>query len=396
MSAVYDISESRGYKVDPFKGSMSGAVSKQWISRPADQRFLSLNDLHKKVASRANASREEIINSRSIEFVSPVVETRDDVHRIAIALPNGDVLAPNHWSFGQLCSLAGAPASYLRRQPSQHVADCLTYDLRYSRKGDGVKGYVSGDDILAVTGVDYGRIYDLEVVEAVQQIAGNGTGDMRWKIPGVMDWRTHIYDPNAPVTMDSTTLYASDRDCFVFLVDDRNPIEVGKLPDGSPDLMFRGFYVSNSEVGAGSLVLAAFYLRAVCCNRLLWGVEHFHELRMRHTKYAPNRFIEEARPALESFANGSSSRLVEGVQKAKAAKIARDDDEAIEWLNARSFSRKKAMEILAQGEAEEGRPVRTAWDMAQALTANARNEPNNDSRITIEGVAKKLLDKVAA
>ena len=39
---------------------------------------------------------------------------------------------------------------------------------------------------------------------------------------------------------------ASDRDVFLFLVDDTNPIEAGRLPDGSPDLYFRGFYCWNS------------------------------------------------------------------------------------------------------------------------------------------------------
>jgi hypothetical protein len=32
---------------------------------------------------------------------------------------------------------------------------------------------------------DNGRIHDHELVEAVQRIAGNGTGDTRWKVPGV-------------------------------------------------------------------------------------------------------------------------------------------------------------------------------------------------------------------
>jgi hypothetical protein len=88
----------------------------------------------------------------------------------------------------------------------------------------------------------------------------------------VLDWRTNIYDPEAPVTRDSTTLYASDRDVFMFLVDDRNPIEVGKLASGAPDLMFRGFYSQNSEVGTRSAKLAAFFLRGVCMNRNLWVV----------------------------------------------------------------------------------------------------------------------------
>jgi hypothetical protein len=57
----------------------------------------------------------------------------------------------------------------------------------------------------------------------VQRIAGNGTGDTRWKVPGVLDWSTRIYNPHADVTKDTTTLYASDRDVFLFLVDDLNP-----------------------------------------------------------------------------------------------------------------------------------------------------------------------------
>jgi hypothetical protein len=40
---------------------------------------------------------------------------------------------------------------------------------------------------------------------------------------------------------NTTTLYASDRDVFLFLVDDTHPIEAGRLPNGDPDLYFRGF-----------------------------------------------------------------------------------------------------------------------------------------------------------
>jgi hypothetical protein len=58
----------------------------------------------------------------------------------------------------------------------------------------------------------------------VQRIAGDGVGDSRWKVPGVLDWPTGIYNPNVGVTEETTTLYASDRDVFLFLVDDLNPI----------------------------------------------------------------------------------------------------------------------------------------------------------------------------
>ena len=400
MSNVVDINSANihstnGYHVDPFRGERNSVVSRQWVSRPEDERFLSLNDLRDAVHARQEASWEAQINTRMLRFVAPEPDSIEDTHKLAIEMNNGEMVAPNHWSFGQLCNLAKAPASYLRKLPSQIVADCLTHDMRYNRSGEQIKGYVSDDTLLAATGPDYGRIYDREVVEAVQQIAGSGNGEMRWKIPGVMDWGSNIYNPRAPVTKDSTTLYASDRDVFIFLVDDMNPIEVGKLPGGDPDLMFRGFYVTNSEVGASSLKLAAFYLRAVCMNRNLWGVENFEELTMRHSKYAPARFIEEARPALSSFANGSTQKLIDGVKAAKQAKLANNNDDMIEFLQDRSFSRKKAIEILKQGEEEENKAVRSAWDVAQAITANARNEKNNSERIHMEYVAKKILDKVA-
>ena len=100
-------------------------------------------------------------------------------------------------------------------------------------------------ELRAVTGPDYGRIWDHELVAAVIKIAGNGTGDTRWKVPGVLDWNTMTHNPFVDITKDTTTLYASDRDVFLFLVDDTHPIEAGRLPDGSPDLYFRGFYCWN-------------------------------------------------------------------------------------------------------------------------------------------------------
>lgn len=375
-------------------GNIRKEVSNQWLRRASDQRFLSLDELAASVRGRKEASVEARINARNIEVLSPEVRTIDDTHRISIAGPDGELQFTN-WSFGQTAALAGAPAGYLRKLPTQIVSDALNYGMRYNRSVDEVKLYAHDNELRAATGPDYGRIFDLEVVEAVQQIAGNGTGDTQWKVPGTMDWRTMVYNPNTPITKDTTTLYASDRDVFVFLVDDRNPISVGKLPSGEDDLMFRGFYVTNSEVGASALKIAAFYLRAVCCNRILWGVEGFEELTMRHSKYAPSRFIEEARPALEELTQGSTATLLEGVKKAKEAKVAKDNDDLMSFLNGRGFNRKQAVAIAETHEKEEGRPIRSAWDAAQGITAYARSIPYQDERVAVEASARKVLDRVA-
>ncbi len=111
-----------------------------------------------------------------------------------------------------------------------------------SHRAEQVKTLEADDgrvELRAVTGPDYGRIYDHELVGAVQRIAGDGASDTRWKVPGVLDWSTGIYKPQVDVTRDTTTLCASDCDVFLFLVDDLNPIEAGRLPDGSPDFYFR-------------------------------------------------------------------------------------------------------------------------------------------------------------
>lgn len=389
---------STAFKVGNLSGGEArGDLSKQWISRPADERFLSLDDLFRAVKARTDATFEDRIETRGVEFIAPEPKTLDDTHHMTVGLSNGREVAPTHWSFGQLAQLAGAPAGYLRKLPSQIAADALSYGMRYNRAVETIKLYGRDRlDLRAATGPDYGRIFDYEIVQAVQQIAGNGTGDERWKVPGVMDWRTMIYDPEHPVTKDTTTLYASDRDCFIFLVDDRNPISVGKLPNGDDDLVFRGFYITNSEVGKSALKIAAFYLRAICCNRIMWGVEGFQEVSMRHSKYAPARFVEEARPALEQFADGSTRLLLEGVEKAKAAKIASDQDEALEFLAARGLSRKRAVEVYDSVVEHEGREVRTVWDVAQGITRVAHTIPHTDERVDFERIAGKLLDKAAA
>jgi hypothetical protein len=376
-------------------------LSKNWISRPADQRFLSLTALRDFTKKSFDASTESVIDNRLLELVAPDPKHRDDMNRLLVGIPDLGEAGFTHHSFNQLCSLAAAPAGHYRSLPSQIVADALNYGLRYNRPKDRVKTYAvdladKNYEIRAVTGPDYGRIPDYEVAEAVMQVAGNGVGDSRWKNPGVMDWRTMIYDPETPVTKDTTTMFASDRDCFIFLVDDRNPIEVGKLPNGDPDMMFRGFYIQNSEVGSASLKLAAFYLRAICCNRIMWGVEGFQEITMRHSKYAPSRFVEECRPALLSFAEGSETKLRDAVEKAKAAKIAEDKDSALDFLQGRGFTRKRALDVFEAVETEEGRPMRTVWDAAQGITAVARSIPNHNDRVEFEGEARKLLDKVAA
>jgi hypothetical protein len=156
---------------------------------------------------------------------------------------------PTNWSFSQLAQLAGAPAGYLKDLPAPLVADCLQYGLQFNRANDMVKIYDSieeGGDIRAATGKDYGRIFDTEIIEPILNISQERGG--RWKVPGLMTGQNQgraIYDPEVPVTPETTTLFASDRDVFIFLVDDRNPIQIGKLAMGTLIWFSAGFMLGT-------------------------------------------------------------------------------------------------------------------------------------------------------
>jgi len=80
--------------------------------------------------------------------------------------------AMTHWSFGQLCSLASpgnSPASYFReaRIPAPMIADCLNYNLRFTRGIEDVGVLVTRDghasELRSVNGPNYGRVYDADV-----------------------------------------------------------------------------------------------------------------------------------------------------------------------------------------------------------------------------------------
>ncbi|TSE12231.1 DUF932 domain-containing protein [Mesorhizobium intechi] len=383
---------SGGFRVDISRGERVCRVSSEWFSRPDDERYLSLTELYDSVRARADRATARTVESRAVK----VEASRENAERLSLIVPGQDQpIAPTHWSFGQLCSLVGAPATYMRQLPAPLAGINLQHGL-LNHRAELVKTLEAEDgriELRAVTGPDYGRIWDHELVAAVMNIAGNGTGDTMWKVPGMLDWATMTHNPFVDITKDTTTLYASDRDVFLFLVDDTHPIEAGRLPNGEPDLYFRGFYCWNSEVGSKTLGIASFYLRAVCMNRNLWGVEGFQEISIRHSKFAAQRFAHEAAPALTSFANSSPSPFIAGIKSAREKIVARSDDDRESFLRKRGFSKGETGKIIEAVLHEEGRPPESIFDFVQGMTAHARTKSHQDSRLELEGKAKALLEK---
>ncbi len=359
-------------------------ASRQWSSRPQDERFLSLHELHSKAVASRQQSKAAVLANRHIT-VEPAAD--DEMNGIVVRGPQGNTVTPTHWSFGQLASLAGAPAGYMRELPAPMAADCLNYGLHQKRDVEEVGVLLTRNeqdiDLRAATGPRYGRIWNADVVGNLMQYVGDGvTG--QWRVPGE-------FGKPVEVNRGNTTIYGSDRDMFVFLADEQNLVEVpGAGRNGETELLSRGFFVWNSEVGAATFGTATFLFRYVCMNRIVWGAQDVNEIKIRHTSGAPERFLEEAAPALDEYSRGSVKAITDGVLAARERRI----DNVEEFLGRR-FSLRMAKRANEQHLVEEGRPVETLWDATQAITAIARDIPNQNDRVDLERKAGDLM-KLAA
>jgi hypothetical protein len=361
-------------------------ASRQWASRPDDERFTNLIDLRDHVAGERARSRAGVVSTREITLQPDASDA--EYKGLQIVGKAGNPFNPTHFSFGQLAGLAKAPAGYLRTLPAPIVADAMNYGLRFNRDAEdvGVLLYQNGNAILrAATGPGYGRVWNEDVANSLVQRFGNGVGDTDWRVPG--EFGKHV-----EVTKANTTLYASDRDMFVFLADETNRIENPDRRPGENHSLARGFFVWNSEVGSTSLGAAFFLFDYACCNRIVWGAKQFKEIRLRHTKSAPARWIEEITPVLVEYANASAKPVMETIAAAKAKKLG---DDMAEFLGKR-FTTRMASNIMAAHEREEGRPAETLWDAVTGMTAHAKTIRWQDERVAIERDAGKLLDLVAA
>ena len=154
---------SGAYKVDISRGRNISRVSSEWYSRPDDEKFLSLNELYDSVRRRADRARTRIVESRDVR----VEASMDNAERLSLIVPGeAEPIAPTNWSFGQLSSLVGAPASYLRGLPAALAGINLQHGL-LSHRAEQVKLLKTSEgrsELRAVTGPDYGRYLNSQPV----------------------------------------------------------------------------------------------------------------------------------------------------------------------------------------------------------------------------------------
>lgn len=367
----------------------------QWANRPADERFTSLAALTAAVKARRMRARAQDADTSLLR-----IEGGDDgsIH------VNGQhsQAVPSNWAFGQLSRTLGAPAGYLRTLPAPLAARCLMQGVADTQKEAVKMLSLTPDDsagdnapriLQAVTSPTYGRIWDADVCDMAGRIVERSEG--RFHNPMAY---THNGAGLGGITGQAPSgLYASDRDCFIFMIDGGSLLEAGPRAQ-----LNRGFFLWNSEVGSASFGLMTFLFNVVCGNNIVWGAQDVNKLVIRHSSGGPARFDGEALPALMAYANASSQPLIDGVKTAQSVILPREAgkpaptiENVLEFTaKAAKFTRTECKEAIDYALREEGQCV-TAWDLVQGFTASARDIAFIDARIDLERRAGKVLSLVA-
>ena len=347
-------------------------ASREWASRPADQRFQTLPELKAAVHTRRCRSRAVDLDITSIKVASG---ERGLVINSAIS-----ECRPSHWSFGQLATSVGAPASYLRKLPDNLVVDCLSHGLTHAPR-ESVKFMTVAPEedgpatLQAVTSTTYGRIWDADVADAVSRLVDR-TGN-------------RFYNPK-DYRGTPGGLYASDHDIFVFMIDG------GSVMDAGPRAQLnRGFIVWNSETGARTFGLMTFLFNHVCGNHIIWGATDINKLVIRHTSGGPYRFDAQAAPALKAYVDASEAPMISAVRKAQAMLLPDKREELVVWVKKHGkFTGGEISEAVNFAKSEEGE-CRTLWQLVQGFTAYARGFEYVDTRVDLEKRAGALLELVS-
>jgi len=381
------------------------AASHQWATRPRDERYASIAAMLAATKAHAATASETTL---ALSDINVVPMGKD------IALTRGQHPARlTHYAFGQLARLAGAPANYLRELPTELATQCIQTGLARIKEDRNLNLLIHKNGSLvarAITTERYDWVWNFEVVEQVQKrLIERG-----WRTPPAMPSSNAAPEDCRPATQEDLSphtnvrlgqliapagLYASDHDCFIFVVNDREGLE----ENGSA--YARGAFIQNSEVGDCALKFTTFLYDYVCQNHIVWGAREVNRVSVRHMKAARVSSGNTLYNAIVGWRTQlaqlpSATSLAEQMRAARTKVLGSSDDEVVDntyvWAKGRNLSRLTKSTLtdayqLAERTPRYGNP-RTVWGMVNGLTELSQRSEYADERNDLDLQAGRLME----
>jgi len=367
-------------------------ANKQWATRPADERYTTLDALHAAVLKRVRQSQDGRVSMHDVHL-----EVNGD---IILTGRQGDRAALTHWSAGQLCTRLGVPRDLLTKLDPSTASVVLNDRLPKSIAEGDVQGRQrvllhQNDDLQrtlrAFHGDVYDRVWDSQVTKTL----------IDWLPRG---WRNPVAYAKGKwgAALEPSGLYAGDRDMFAFLIDggDWAP---GQPNAGSFDVdgeqFNRGFFVWNSEVGAKTFGWMSFMFDVVCGNHYVWGARNVEQFKARHAGKGASKGLYAFRHYLEVISGMPDTRDFEMAVRAAKREIAVavKPNARVEILDIafnkfkNSFTKSEITLALDAMLREEKGVTGSRYDWLAGFTAVAREMRNADDRSKLEMTASKVL-----
>lgn len=356
-------------------------ASTQWATRPQDEKFSSLADLHQAALGYRERARKAVIATKDLHPVVLEDQVSGEPKGVGLNGKTGVTAPVTHWAFGQLARIADAPAEYLRGLPAPLAVQCLEAGIANPKAQHDPQTLVLLDQngsatVRALTSTRYTRIFNSDVTARLIRLSEERP-----------EWQP------APAAFDGARgLYLGDRDMFAFLVD--NDRRIFEKSNGG---LSRGFFVENSEVGASSFVITTFLYEYVCGNHIVWGAKAIRELRLRHVGANDEKAFNAFQATVVEYMESSAEDEEALIGKARSFRIAEDKDSVLDkvfGLRQPALTRKVLEQSYALSEQFSdwyGDP-RTAWAVANGITQYSQSKNYANQRNELDRAAGRVLD----
>lgn len=326
----------------------------EWANRPDDECYPDLKSLYAAVKARRDISAETVVPFQKMQFgANGTVFLKG---KSADGQPLN--MVPTNWAFEQFHGLIDGPKpglDWLRgMQDRKLVADILTYQAQHAER-EGMQMLYS-----ARKGESYGQVraFTTEVYSRLwDEVAVRRTMDLVSANP---DW----HNPTKTRRPGHVGLYASDRNLFIFLINE-SKIEAGRA------VLNRGVFLWNSETKAdtkASYGIKFFYYDEVCGNHIVWGSQVLFEIHQPHIgSDIDATTLAKFNRAMKAIAGANTDKDKAVLRAAQKYTVAPDVVETVNWLVGKKFTQTQAKLMVARAEVDDTDPT-NLWSLVCAGT----------------------------
>ncbi len=327
--------------------------------RAPDECFDSFEALYERCQSDRLLSEDRWVPSQDLVLT----------HDLTLGIGDNPDFQLNEWSFTQLCRMAGVSKETINRLSRKTASKALEETLPTSDKP--LQILTQRDQVRSVHGVAYTRLWNLELLDLVQEFA------------------TDFSPPQRAVDGRSTGLYCGEQDMFAFLIDPAGWAEI------EGEAFAPGFFIWNSEVGRRTLGIQTFWFQKVCQNHIVWDAVEVIDFSRKHTTNVRQGLVE-IRQILERLVSKREERrdsFTRVIRTAMTERLGRDADEVLAQLSHEGIPRaliKKAMEIA------ERQGAFTIFALVDALTQLTQKVQLAGDRLALDAKIGQLLSLTTA